>query len=74
VAEQERLRNLVTILTERPTLQRLVQSAAWTELPPFLAAFQTQSQVDLLLFCDQAGARGWQHCTGPLSSRRFTPI
>lgn len=57
VAEQERLRNLVTILTERPTLQRLVQSAAWTELPPFLAAFQTQSQVDLLLFCDQTGAR-----------------
>ena len=54
-AEQTRLDDLATIFAERPTLRRLAQSDPLAELQPFLAAFQQQSKVDLLLFCNTAG-------------------
>ena len=54
-AEQTRLDDLATIFAERPTLRRLAQSDPLAELQPFLAAFQQQSKVDLLLFCTATG-------------------
>jgi len=54
-AEQTRLNDLATIFAERPTLRRLAQAGTLAELHPFLAAFQQQSKVDLLLFCNAAG-------------------
>lgn len=56
-AEQTRLSDLATIFAERPTLRRLVQTGAGAELQPFLTAFQAQSKVDLLLFCNPSGER-----------------
>lgn len=56
-AEQNQLNDLITIFAERPTLRRLVQTGALAELPPFMAAFQAQSKVDLLLFCQTNGER-----------------
>lgn len=56
-AEQNQLNDLVTIFAERPTLRRLVQTGALAELTPFMEAFQAQSKVDLLLFCQTNGAR-----------------
>jgi signal transduction histidine kinase len=55
-AEQSRLDGLVRLLAERPTLQRLAQAAAVTELRPYLQSFQSQSDLDILLYCD-AGNR-----------------
>lgn len=54
LAERDRLVDLVALLAERPTLQRLarVQSA---ELAPYLEAFRTQSTLDLLLVCGPDG-------------------
>lgn len=56
-AEQNQLNDLVTIFAERPTLRRLVQTEALAELTPFIDAFQAQSKVDLLLFCQPSGER-----------------
>lgn len=69
-AEEERLASLVTLFAERPTLQRLVQEGDAGELERYLAAFQEQSDLDLLLVCDGAGrelaGEGWQEqCAGP---------
>jgi len=56
-AEQERLLNLATLFAERPTLQRLLQTNAREELDDYRQAFQTQSRLDILLFCDIDGQR-----------------
>lgn len=56
-AEEERLASLVTLFSERPTLQRLVREGAAAELQNYLAAFQAQTELDLLLVCDAAGER-----------------
>lgn len=52
-AEESRLANLATLFSERPTLHRLIHDKATSELTSYLAAFQAQSQLDLLLFCGQ---------------------
>ncbi|MDT8306778.1 MAG: ATP-binding protein [Anaerolineae bacterium] len=54
-AEEERLVNLATIFAERPTLQQLAQEGDDDTLGAYLAAFQMQSELDLLQFCDAAG-------------------
>jgi PAS domain S-box-containing protein len=54
-AERQRLVNLATVFAERPTLEQLVQQDDLTVLNAYLAAFQMQSDLDLLLFCDPAG-------------------
>lgn len=54
-AEEARLTSLATLFSERPTLHRLIQEPANAELAAYLAAFQTQSQLDLLLFCAPTG-------------------
>ncbi len=56
-AEQERLLNLATLFAERPTLQLLLQTNALGELEVYLQAFQTQSRLDILLFCGPDGQR-----------------
>lgn len=56
-AEQERLLNLATLFAERPTLQQLAQTGTIAELRSYMAAFQAQSELDLLLFCDPDGRR-----------------
>ncbi|MBX3060272.1 MAG: HAMP domain-containing protein [Anaerolineae bacterium] len=50
-AEQMRLAGLAQLFAERPTLQQLVRSNALTELAPYLRDFQTQSDLDILVFC-----------------------
>lgn len=77
-AEQSRLSDLVTIFAERPTLRRLVQTGALAELMPFIKAFQAQSKVDLLLFCQLNGVRiagspGLQQCP-PVTLPQFMLI
>ena len=52
-AEESRLANLATLFSERPTLHQLIHDKATSELTSYLAAFQAQSQLDLLLFCAQ---------------------
>jgi PAS domain S-box-containing protein len=51
LAEQARLENLANLLVERPTLQTLVSNQDWPALESYLHAFQTQSELDILLFC-----------------------
>lgn len=77
-AEQNQLNDLVTIFAERPTLRRLVQTGALAELTPFLEAFQAQSRVDLLLFCQTngkrvAGSTRLEQCP-PITSPQFLVI
>jgi two-component system phosphate regulon sensor histidine kinase PhoR len=50
-AEQNRLDNLALLLAERPTLEQLANEQDWDELLPYLRAFQTQSTLDIVLFC-----------------------
>jgi signal transduction histidine kinase len=50
-ADESRLLSLAQLFAERPTLQRLVTERARTELQPYVAQFQSQSQLDLLAFC-----------------------
>lgn len=54
-AEQVRLENLAGLFAERPTLQRLIREENLAELPSYLRNFQSQSQLDILLFCDSLG-------------------
>lgn len=54
-AEQSRLENLANLLGERPTLQALVVAQDESALAQYLEAFQRQSELDILLFCDEAG-------------------
>lgn len=68
-AEQDRLADLATLFAERPTLEQLAREGAVAELQPYLAAFQSQSELDLLLFCDAsgrllAGVGPQQDCSG----------
>lgn len=51
-AEKVRLENLGGLFAERPTLQRLVRDGASDDLQTYLQAFRTQSQLDILLYCD----------------------
>ncbi|HRQ36786.1 MAG TPA: ATP-binding protein [Chloroflexota bacterium] len=50
-AEQVRLADLAQLFSERPTLQQLVRRNALTELAPYLQDFQRQSDLDILLVC-----------------------
>lgn len=50
-AEQQRLADLSLVLAERPTLNRLLREQAFNELPDYLQAFQSQSNLDILYFC-----------------------
>ncbi len=50
-AEQMRLADLAQLFSERPTLQQLVRTQALDELAPYLQDFQRQSDLDVLLFC-----------------------
>lgn len=50
-AEQAQLTNLVRLLAERPTLQRLLRQPDTAALSGYLHDFQTQSQLDWLLLC-----------------------
>lgn len=50
-AEQTRLESLLALLTERPTLHRLLAEASVAELPAYLRAFQRQSNLDILFLC-----------------------
>ena len=50
-AEQVRLADLAQLFSERPTLQLLVRNQSLAELTPYLQDFQTQSDLDILLFC-----------------------
>jgi PAS domain S-box-containing protein len=69
-AERNRLVNLALLFAERPTLQRLVVEETLDELPAYVAAFQEQSTVDLLIFCREdgslwAGAHTLERCPPP---------
>jgi signal transduction histidine kinase/HAMP domain-containing protein len=55
-AEQERIETLLTLLTERPTLRRLLREETPHELPDYLSAFGRQSALDLLLLCQEEDA------------------
>jgi len=54
-AEQDRLASVVTLLSERPTLQRLLRTGTAAELQEYLHVFQQRSGNDLLLICDYQG-------------------
>lgn len=54
-AKRSLLANLTTLLADRPTLKRLIQEEALAELTDYLHAFQDQSDLDILLFCDLSG-------------------
>jgi signal transduction histidine kinase len=54
-SKQERLTSVATLLSERPTLQRLLNENAVAESEPYLQTFQRQSGIDLLLLCDSTG-------------------
>jgi PAS domain S-box-containing protein len=69
-AERNRLINLAQLFAERPTLQRLVIEETLDELPAYVAAFQAQSTVDLVIFCREdgtvwAGDHTFEHCPLP---------
>lgn len=50
-AEQQRLSDLSQLFAERPTLQQLMRQDALEELSPYLADFQAQSDLDILILC-----------------------
>lgn len=54
-AEEERLQNLARLFSERPTLHQLIAKDARAELADYLADFQRQSELSLLLFCANNG-------------------
>ena len=55
-AEQEQLTSVVMLLSERPTLQRLLREENAVELKDYLQAFQQRSGNDRLYLCDYAGS------------------
>ena len=65
LAEVDRLSNLTTLFSERPTLQRLAHERATVDLQNYLEAFRRQSRLDLLLFCDRSGEPLADHVTAP---------
>lgn len=54
-AEQNRLNNQAVLLSERPTLQKLVREQSTVGLQMYLEAFQSRSDLSLMVFCDTAG-------------------
>ncbi|MCB8945214.1 MAG: PAS domain S-box protein [Ardenticatenaceae bacterium] len=50
-AESTRLADLATLFAERPTLEQLVQTAAQPDLDRYLQDFQAQSDLDILVVC-----------------------
>lgn len=75
-AEESRLASLAFTFAERPTLERLVLQQDTTALQPYLAAFQTQSALDILLFCDGDGVvwSGSPRMVRCPSSSRFADV
>lgn len=72
-AEQTRLDNLLLLLAERPTLHRFLAGTKLDDLAPYLRAFQTQSDLDILFLCPFQGSaadREMLHgvCPQPLPS------
>jgi PAS domain S-box-containing protein len=59
-AEQDRLNALMTLLSERPTMRRLLQDGDADDLRSYLDAYQSQSDLDILFLCpvDDAAAGG----------------
>ncbi|RIK55986.1 MAG: hypothetical protein DCC57_04175, partial [Chloroflexi bacterium] len=53
--EQTRLDSLLLLLAERPTLHRLLAGPGLSDLPSYLRAFQTQSDLDILFLCPFPG-------------------
>ncbi|MBX3001819.1 MAG: HAMP domain-containing protein, partial [Caldilineaceae bacterium] len=54
-AEQDRLTALATLLSERPTLARLLRDGDEAEMGPYLEAFRRQSGLDILILCSVEG-------------------
>jgi two-component system, OmpR family, phosphate regulon sensor histidine kinase PhoR len=52
-AEQNRVKNHLVLFTERPTLQQLIRTQTAEELQLYLQAFQSQSELDILLLCTE---------------------
>ena len=50
-AEQNRVESQLTLFAERPTLQQLIRAQAVDELQLYLQAFQSQSELNILLLC-----------------------
>ncbi len=53
-AEQNRLANQLNLFTARPTLRQLAQETGGDALETYLQNFQSQSNLDILLFCATA--------------------
>lgn len=55
-AEQSQLETIALVLAERPTLHHLLTSKMQAELQQYIEAFRVQSELDLLLVCDESHA------------------
>lgn len=53
-AAERRVIDLTALLAERPTLRQLIRDGDTSTLEPYLRAFQEQSDLDLILLCDEA--------------------
>lgn len=51
-AAHSRVVDLTALLAERPTLRRLIEDGDLAAIEPYLRAFQEQSELDLILLCD----------------------
>ena len=52
-AAERRVVDLTALLAERPTLRRLIQDEDIDAIEPYLRAFQEQSDLDLIVLCNQ---------------------
>ena len=52
-AQKDQLETLAFLLVERPTLRYMLDTQTTAELQQYLEAFRGQSQLDLLLLCDE---------------------
>jgi signal transduction histidine kinase len=73
-AEQERLIALATLLSERPTLGRLLREETRDEMEPYLEAFRRQSGLDILILCSiegipLAGTPVFEACPPPIPAQ-----
>lgn len=75
-AEQVRLADLAQLFAERPTLQQLVHRNNLPELSAYLRDFQAQSDLDILVFCQDgrllAGDAVFTAVCAAPSSNHFT--
>jgi PAS domain S-box-containing protein len=55
LAEESNSADLTTLLSERPTLRRLVEDDDLTGLNPYLQTYQGQSDFDFIQICDLEG-------------------